>query len=132
MIAIDTNIVVRAIADDDAQQVVRVEKLLARSDIFVSTTVLLETEWVLRAVYKLSRSTIADSIEKFCGLETVVLQEPVQTQRALDAFRAGADFADALHLLGCESAAVAEFATFDAGMRKSLRTLVTTVAFVTP
>lgn len=132
MIAIDTNIIVRTIVDDDAAQVVRAKVLLAQGSLFVSTTVLLETEWVLRALYGLSRHKLADVLETFCGLDGVNVDDAEQVGRALVAYRAGADFADIMHVLECESAGISMFATFDAGMRKELRGLSKSVTIVAP
>ncbi len=132
MIAIDTNIIVRTIVDDNATQVARAKVLLARGNLFVSTTVLLETEWVLRALYGLARANLADVLERFCGLDGVNVNDPDQVSRALIAYRGGADFADIIHVLECESAGISKFATFDAGMRKELRGLSKSVAIVGP
>jgi predicted nucleic-acid-binding protein len=132
VIAVDTNIVVRAIVDDDRRQVARVVALLDRNRIFVAATVLLETEWVLRGLYKLSRAAIADSLEMFCGLDCAVVQDIDLIRRAIDAYRNGADFADALHVLACEAAGVEQFATFDRQLPKRLLNLSTAVNIISP
>ena len=49
MAALDTNIVVRLIIGDDANQVRTAEKLVASESCTVAATVLMECEWVLRA-----------------------------------------------------------------------------------
>ena len=74
---------------------------------------LLETEWVLRAAYRLSRAAIHRSLMAVCGLPQVRLEQPEQLAQALADFAAGMDFADALHLATAEAAG-AEFQTFDA------------------
>src|ERR1041385_573755 len=51
MLAIDTNVVVRYLTSDHPKQAARAEALVERQDVFVATTVLLETEWVLRSAY---------------------------------------------------------------------------------
>jgi hypothetical protein len=48
MFAVDTNVVVRYLVNDNAAQAARARRLVEREDIFVPLTVLLETEWVLR------------------------------------------------------------------------------------
>lgn len=132
MIAIDTNILIRIVVDDQREQVARAARLMAKEDIFVSTTVLLETEWVLRGLYELPRSVVAASIESFCGLDNVVAEGGAVLQRVLAAYRAGADFADALHLVGCEANTIATFATFDDKLRKRLRHFSEAVTIVAP
>ena len=52
MIALDTNMLVRALVADHPEQVAVVRQLIAGDTVFISRTVLLETEWVLRARYK--------------------------------------------------------------------------------
>lgn len=51
MIAFDTCILVRFLADDDKEQADSAEVLLADNTVFLPKTVLLETEWVLRSRY---------------------------------------------------------------------------------
>ena len=47
MIALDTNMLVRALVADHPDQVAVVRELIAGDTVFVPRTVLLETEWVL-------------------------------------------------------------------------------------
>jgi predicted nucleic-acid-binding protein len=54
MIALDTNVIVRVVTRDDPQQVPAALAVMQSGDLWVSKTVLLETEWVLRYSYKLS------------------------------------------------------------------------------
>lgn len=61
MIAFDTNLLVRTVVADDAGQVAIVQRLIMQDSIFISRTVLLETEWVLRAVYMKS------CVERYLG-----------------------------------------------------------------
>jgi predicted nucleic-acid-binding protein len=132
MIAIDTNVLVRILVDDQREQVARAARLVAAQDVFVSTTVLLETEWVMRGLYELSKDTVAASMASFCGLDNVVVEGGAALQRVLSAYRSGADFADALHLLSCEANTIATFATFDEKLRKRLRGFSKTVSLVAP
>jgi predicted nucleic-acid-binding protein len=46
MIAFDTNLLVRAVVADDLTQVAIVQDLIKQDSIFISRTVLMETEWV--------------------------------------------------------------------------------------
>jgi predicted nucleic-acid-binding protein len=48
MLAVDTNVMVRYLTGDDAEQFAKASALIRDEDIYVGTTVLLETEWVLR------------------------------------------------------------------------------------
>ena len=52
MLAIDTNIIVRLLTNDDPDQAAKAKSLIEGAEVFVATTVLLETEWVLRGAYR--------------------------------------------------------------------------------
>jgi predicted nucleic-acid-binding protein len=111
VLAVDTNVIVRYLTRDDAEQFARASALIGSEDIYVCTTVLLETEWVLRRGYRFSRERIIAALAAFSGLPRVTLEDPTVAARALDWMRNGMDFADALHLAqaeGCEA-----FVSFD-------------------
>ena len=118
MIALDTNVVVRLIVNDDARQVAAARRLLDQN-ILLLTTVVMETEWVLRKTYKLSRDRIISSIETMCGLPQVSLLEPDVIEAALDLYVMGLDLADALHL--CSMPHPAKMATFDVDLEIGAR-----------
>jgi len=128
MVAIDTNIAVRLLVDDDPVQTGKVVDLFAAHKIFISKTVILETEWVLRGVYLLERTHINEALRKLLSLEQVLPEDETTVFAALDAHAGGMDFADALHLASSRSAD--SFATFDASFcsrakRLSLQPVVT-------
>lgn len=117
MLAIDTNLIVRYLTRDHPTQAAAARALIDGEAVFVATTVLLETEWVLRSVYGFSGETCAAALSGFAGLPTVTLEDPVRTAAALAALLKGLDFADALHLSaaeGCEA-----FVTFDQRLVKA-------------
>ena len=121
MLAVDTNFIVRYVTRDDPRQAARARRIVDENDTFVTTTVLLETEWVLRRGYGYSRAAILGALRSFSGLPRVSLQEPARAFEALERLKNGMDFADALHLAGageCEA-----FVSFD-------RSLVRTAASV--
>jgi predicted nucleic-acid-binding protein len=98
VLAVDTNVVVRYLTRDDAEQFAKASALIASDDVYVCTTVLLETEWVLRRGYRFSRDQIVSALTAFAGLPHVTLEDPALAAKALDWTRRGLDFADALHL----------------------------------
>jgi predicted nucleic-acid-binding protein len=111
MLAIDTNIVVRYLARDDPDQSARARALIDAEQVFVATTVLLETEWVLRSAYRFTGERLVAALRAFAGLPGVTLEDPALVAKALDWTERGMNFADALHLAksgGCEA-----FVTFD-------------------
>jgi predicted nucleic acid-binding protein len=111
MLAVDTNVIVRYLTADHPGQSTRAKALIDGEDVFVSTTVLLETEWVLRSVYGFAAAALVKALRAFAGLPHVTVQDPASIAQALDWMEGGLDFADALHLAqvgGCDA-----FVTFD-------------------
>ena len=103
MLAIDTNVVVRYLVGDHPEQSRKAKALIDSEDVFICTTVLLETEWVLRSVYGLTPIDAARALSAFAGLEGVTLENAPIIAKALDWVSQGMDFADALHLAKAES-----------------------------
>jgi predicted nucleic acid-binding protein len=111
VLAVDTNIIVRYLTADHPEQFAKADALIRGEDVYVCTTVVLETEWVLRRGYRFSRERIIAALTAFAGLPRVTLEEPALAAKALEWMRSGLDFADALHLAkaaGCEA-----FVSFD-------------------
>ncbi len=119
MIAIDTNIIVRLIVNDDAAQVEVARRLMQRDSILVTSTVALKTEWVLRSVYNLQSHQILAGLTRIFGLENVETENPSVIAKALSAYAKGMDFADAMHL--AQSAGTTGFATFDKSLQRSAK-----------
>ena len=118
MIAFDTNLLVRAATNDDPAQVAVVRQLLALNAVFISRTVLLETEWVLRANYRKTRAQISQFFVELLETENTVIENHEAIASALDWYLLGADFADALHLAICGPAILH---TFDQKFCKTAR-----------
>ncbi|WP_457796415.1 type II toxin-antitoxin system VapC family toxin [Methylocystis sp. S23] len=116
MIAIDTNVVVRFLANDHYQQASKARALIEQNRIFVTLTVLLEAEWVLRSDYGFSPTALVTAFRAFAGLPNIVVQDPSALAKALEWMDAGMDFADALHL--AQMGASEAFATFDVRLVK--------------
>ena len=119
MRAIDTNVVVRYLTDDEPEQAARAKTAVDAGSVFVSTTVLLESEWVLRSVYGFTAGEVAAALRAFSGLPGVSVENPVLLAQALDLAEKGMDFADALHLgaaVRCEA-----MLTFDRQFIESAR-----------
>ncbi|WP_427501609.1 type II toxin-antitoxin system VapC family toxin [Methylomonas sp. MED-D] len=118
MIAFDTNLLVRALVDDHPEQVAVVRQLIASDSIFISRTVLLETEWVLRARYKKTRDQLSAFFSALLEVDNTVVEDAEAVSHALEWYAQGADFADALHLAACGKAVMH---TFDRDFCKSAR-----------
>jgi predicted nucleic-acid-binding protein len=119
MLAVDTNILVRYITDDDPLQAKRARQIIEASDVFVASTVVLEAEWVLRGLYRFTPEQIATGLRIVFRLPTVRLEHPLRVAKALAWAEAGMDFADALHLAAAEDCEA--FITFDRPLVKAAR-----------
>ena len=117
MLAIDTNVLVRLLTRDHPLQYRRVVALMATEPLMISSTVLLETDWVLRSTYGLSKGEVIKALQDVVSLPNVNLREHERALKALSLAASGMDFADALHLAasdGCEA-----FLSFDKRLKKS-------------
>ena len=110
MIALDTNVLARFyIEERDAgarKQHIAAKRIMSQLALFVPRTVVLELEWVMRGGYGYAREEIAGVIEHLLGLPNVTVENWAMVSDATNAYRAGLDFADALHLAAanaCES-----------------------------
>jgi predicted nucleic-acid-binding protein len=105
MISVDTNVLVGYVTADDPVQARRAADLLGGADgVYVPHTVLLEMEWVLRAVYGLERSAILTAFRQVLGLPSVHIDQPALIALTLERYERGFEFADALHLAGAGNA----------------------------
>ena len=116
MRALDTNVLVRALVQDDPAQGRRAQACLSAQQVYLPVTVILELEWVLRSRYGYSPRAIADAMEKLAILESAIVGEQAAVVAAARKMRQGWDFADALHhalAAGCD-----DFATFDTNLAR--------------
>lgn len=116
MISIDTNVLVRLVTNDDPRQANRARALIEANEILLTSTVLLESEWVLRAGYGFSCEQILQAFRNVLGLPQVQIESAEAIDRAFVWWASGLDFADALHAALSESAQ--QFATFDSKLIK--------------
>jgi predicted nucleic-acid-binding protein len=113
--ALDTNVLARFFVDDpDDAQAARqrpaaIAALSQRS--YVSVTVLLELEWVLRGFYELAAKDVSKVLRALASIPHVTLEDRDSVLLALDALDKGLDFADALHVVRASRAS--SFVTFD-------------------
>ena len=123
MRAIDTNIVVRLLTADDAEQAKAARLVVEAGDVFLGVTVLLEAEWVLRAGYGFQPAQIVAALRGLAGLPGMTVEEPLELAIVLDWLEGGMDFADALHL--ARSSHCSAFVTFDQKFAKRAKALTT-------
>lgn len=116
MLAVDTNVVIRYLTKDDAHQSAQARALVDGSDIYLTATVLLEADWVLRSAFKYSRQDAVAALRAFSGLPTINLDQPSLVALAFDWALHGMDFADALHLAASKHCDA--FMSFDRDLAK--------------
>jgi predicted nucleic-acid-binding protein len=119
MLAVDTNVLVRLLTRDDADQVSAAEAFVSRGA-WVSHLVLAETFWVLDSVYDLTRVQIATAIEMLLNHRELSLQDADVVTAALDHYRRrpAVEFSDCLVLEIARKAGHLPVATFDRNFAK--------------
>lgn len=118
MIGIDTNVLVRYIVRDDARQAAAATRFLevtlgVQHPGFIGNVVLCELFWVLENGYGYARANIAATLQRLLEIDRFRFETPELAWQALDAYRHGADFADALLARINEAAGCEYTATFD-------------------
>lgn len=98
MIAVDTNVLVRFLTQDDPEQFQKSVKIFQSSQIFIPDTVVLETEWVLQYAYNYEAEQITAAFKALFGLPNVYLRDANAVALAIEWRESGLDFADAFHL----------------------------------
>jgi predicted nucleic-acid-binding protein len=114
MLALDTNVLVRLLARDDAKQAAAADAAIAKGG-WVSQLVLAEAVWVLDAVYARTPRQLAAALELLLAHESLVLQDADVVAAALAQFRAkpALGFSDCLVLEIARKAGHLPLATFD-------------------
>jgi predicted nucleic-acid-binding protein len=126
MLGLDTNVLVRFLVRDDAEQFERARQLIRREvgrgePVLVSLLVLLETEWVLRSRYALPKADILAVLSSLLEAAELEFEDEGAIEEALFTWRdSNAQFADCLigarhRQLGCRATA-----TFDSKAAKLL------------
>jgi len=102
MIGLDTNVLIRYIAQDDEKQskiaTEAIEKDYDKTDFFyINHTVLCEVVWVLQRAYKTQKKQIINIIEQILHTSQFTVQSPDTVWKALLEYRQNsADFSDYL------------------------------------
>lgn len=121
MKAVDTNVLARFFVNDpDDPEAARQRPAAIRAmtgRVFVSLTVVLEFEWVLRGFYELGSADVIRVMRALAGMHGVILESRDDVLAALDACESPKlDFADALHVV--RSGRCTGFVTFDKALVK--------------
>lgn len=116
MIALDTNVLVRLIVDDDLapQQVSAARRRIHAEDrVLIARCVFLETLWVLERSYGYARTTVAKVALQLLEHPRYLIVDAALLTNAVDLYRdSNIGFADALALVGGRAAGT-PLLTFD-------------------
>lgn len=101
MIALDTNVLVRLLVNDDPRQSRQARSSVTHAEqiglpVMVLTEVVLETTWILESVYGCTREEIVHFLETLLDVTTFDVESPDVIRVAARAYRRGGDFADHL------------------------------------
>ena len=119
MLAVDTNVLVRLLARDDARQALAADQAIARGA-WISHLVLAEAIRVLDAVYTRTAKQLIAALDLLLIHESLVLQDADVVGAALTQFRAkpALGFSDCLVLEIARKAGHMPLATFDKALAK--------------
>ncbi len=121
MIGVDTNVLVRLLVNDDKKQASSAANLFGKNHIFISKTVLLECEWVLRACYGFISERIAEAFKNLLNVSSITVEESSRVAFAIMLYQKGMDFGDAVHIVS--SASAKKFISFDKKLVKKANKL---------
>ena len=119
MIALDTNVLVRYIVQDDPNQAARASRFIDKSistdnKAFIAVIVLCELVWVLESRYRFSRSQVAAVIEKLLAAGEFMVEARKSVIIAHHHYQvSGADFVDCLLGLLAQDVGCKTVVTFD-------------------
>ncbi|TPW15532.1 MAG: hypothetical protein FD130_1187 [Halothiobacillaceae bacterium] len=125
MIGIDTNLLVRYIAQDDPLQSSRATRFIenecsASVPGFIGLIVLAEVVWVSESCYQATREEVAEIVRRLLSIKQLVVQDTNIAWQALRLFESSkADFADCLIERTANAAGCEQIMTFDKKAAKS-------------
>ncbi len=119
MRAADTNVVVRLVVRDDPEQV-RTAEAFTSSGAWISHLVLVETTWVLDAVYERTAAQVATAVDMLLNHQRIAVQDADVVTAALEHFRKrpALGFSDCLVLEVARKAGHLPLGTFDKDLAK--------------
>ena len=124
MAALDTNILVRFLVEDDATQLAATRKLITRcvnagETLYVPVTVSLELEWVLRTSFGLRKEAVVDTLSQLLSSIELTFESEGALEVALMLYGpGGADYSDCLHVALAHVAGEQPMWTFDKAAAK--------------
>jgi predicted nucleic-acid-binding protein len=119
MRAVDTNVLVRLIARENAEQTASAESFVEHG-VWAPVLALAECIWVLRSVYRQGPKELANAIEILLDQRNLVIEDADAVAAALELFRAkpALGFSDCLMLELARKAGHLPLGTFDRNLAK--------------
>ena len=124
MAALDTNVLVRFLVQDDAPQLAAARKLIRRcvnegETIYVPVTVSLELEWVLRSNFGFEKPDVIRTLSQLLSSAELSFESEGALEAALSNYGQGAaDYSDCLHVALAAQAGEKPLWTFDRAAAK--------------
>ena len=124
MAALDTNILVRFLVEDDAAQLNAARKLIharvaAGELLHIPVTVALELEWVLRSNFGFAKATGVATLSRLLASNELSFESEGALEVALVLYSQGAaDYSDCLHVALASAAGEQPLWTFDKAAAK--------------
>jgi predicted nucleic-acid-binding protein len=119
MPALDANVLVRYVVQDDGVQLAAARRFIRKcvadgKTLFVPVTVMLQLEWVLRASFEYAKDEVMEVLSSLLSAAELSFESERALEVALQLYRNGtADFADCLHIALAAQAGESPLWTFD-------------------
>lgn len=124
MAALDTNVLIRFLVQDDAAQLAAARKLIRKcvnegETLFVPVTVSLELEWVLRSNFKFEKQAVVQTLSDLLSSTEMSFESEGALEVALVQYsQTSADYSDCLHVALATAANSGPLWTFDKAAAK--------------
>ncbi|THF65888.1 type II toxin-antitoxin system VapC family toxin [Pseudothauera nasutitermitis] len=124
MAALDTNVLVRLLVEDDVAQLAAAKKLISQcmnagETLHVPVTVMLELEWVLRSSFGFAKATVVHTLAQLLSSAELTFESEGAVELALAHYSQGtADYSDCLHVALAGQAGEQPLWTFDKAAAK--------------
>jgi predicted nucleic-acid-binding protein len=119
-IIVDTNVLLRAMIFDHDTESPIAQASLAANDVTIPNQAFCEMIWVLKRLYKRSRSDLVKAVRTWTEIKTVTLDRAA-VEAGLAFLEAGGDFADGIIEFEGRRLGGDTFATFDQGAAAIVR-----------
>ena len=118
MAAVDTNVIIRYLVGDDAEQAeagrVLLESFSPEEPAFICREVMLEVAWVLERSYHFTRSQVAEALMDLTASDSLTVENSDDVAAAAHFYRQhGVGFSDLMVLSAAERAGATPLYTFD-------------------